>query len=420
MEYTSQKYVLIYCLTDKSIAIVHVDDVVGWNSDEFEKLKICRRVELRVKNDDSMIKVLVLQCGANYDALKETLKFVSEMKRKKQTINFIQTYFNPVRGLNRQRLPPVYPLHTASEDSNLDTDFCSESVATHNQESVCKSVALKPLPPLKPFNFHFKQTSSNENNIQASPNFSSTNSSFQLNVSSNSDSQAILSPRDSSDASLLRMHESMIDVCNRLNVEPFSAQGHFLMNAYVLRELSSIQLKLTNIEQRQARLEARVVSDPVDQICQIQFPIFTFRLQYSDVEKHPKNMLSWMKLEGGVTAHDHISRVLNKLLSHGLQEVINRPGTHGKLKFFDHLENLLKISTVHFFPGITAKEIELKVARFFNNARDRSGGRLLRFKKKAEVSIEEEKDNDSEVRSEEDNENDNDFRQKRRKTFSNN
>ena len=46
-----------YCLHDKSISIIHVDDVIGWTQEEFEKLKIRRRVELMVNNDDSMNKV---------------------------------------------------------------------------------------------------------------------------------------------------------------------------------------------------------------------------------------------------------------------------------------------------------------------------------------------------------------------------
>ena len=44
---------LIYYLHNKSIHI----DVIGWTPEEYEKLKICRRVELRMKNDDNMIKV---------------------------------------------------------------------------------------------------------------------------------------------------------------------------------------------------------------------------------------------------------------------------------------------------------------------------------------------------------------------------
>ena len=57
IEYVCQKYVLTYCLRDKSISIVHVDDVIGWTQEEFEKLKICRRVELIVNNHDSMNKI---------------------------------------------------------------------------------------------------------------------------------------------------------------------------------------------------------------------------------------------------------------------------------------------------------------------------------------------------------------------------
>nr|XP_047124900.1 uncharacterized protein LOC124807238 isoform X1 [Hydra vulgaris]XP_047124901.1 uncharacterized protein LOC124807238 isoform X1 [Hydra vulgaris] len=139
IEYVCQKYVLTYRKHDKSISIVHVDDVIGWTQEEFEKLKICRRVKLMV---------LVLQCATSYEGLKDTLKFVFEMKRKKQTIGFIQTHFNPVRGLNRQRLPPVYPLYTASEGSNFNTDP-SDSIALHNQDTAAEAVALKPLSPLK-------------------------------------------------------------------------------------------------------------------------------------------------------------------------------------------------------------------------------------------------------------------------------
>ncbi|XP_065658576.1 uncharacterized protein LOC136083096 [Hydra vulgaris] len=220
---------LIYYLHDKSIAIVHIDDVIGWTPEEFEKLKICRRVELKVNNDD--MKVLVLQCAANYDALKETSKFVVEMKRKKQTISFIQTHFNPARGLNRQRLPPVYPPHTASEDSVFDTDLPSQSMTPHSKD---KSFSLKPLPPLKTPTFPVTLKSLSENKISMSqsplPNLDcirtslnlSDAPSFQLPVSS---IQPILSHRDSSDLSLLRMHDSMLGVCSRLKVEPFSSQG---------------------------------------------------------------------------------------------------------------------------------------------------------------------------------------------------
>nr|XP_047124902.1 uncharacterized protein LOC124807238 isoform X2 [Hydra vulgaris] len=149
IEYVCQKYVLTYRKHDKSISIVHVDDVIGWTQEEFEKLKICRRVKLMV---------LVLQCATSYEGLKDTLKFVFEMKRKKQTIGFIQTHFNPVRGLNRQRLPPVYALHnqdTAAEAvalkplSPLKTQkFPVSYKALHNQDMATEAVALKPLPPL--------------------------------------------------------------------------------------------------------------------------------------------------------------------------------------------------------------------------------------------------------------------------------
>ena len=49
-----------------------------------------------------------------------------------------------------------------------------------------------------------------------------------------------------------------------------------------------------------------------------------------------------MKLEGGLTANEHISRVLNKLLALELQQNINRTGSNGKHKFLDNLENLVK------------------------------------------------------------------------------
>ena len=57
LDYVCQKYVLTYGLHDKSISIVHVDDVIGWTQEEFEKLKICKIVELMVNNDDSLNKV---------------------------------------------------------------------------------------------------------------------------------------------------------------------------------------------------------------------------------------------------------------------------------------------------------------------------------------------------------------------------
>ena len=55
------------------------------------------------------------------------------------------------------------------------------------------------------------------------------------------------------------------------------------------------------------------------------------------------------------------------------------------------------------------------MARFFNNARDRSGGRLRRGLKKTDVSIEEDKDDDSNEGSEEDT--DNDPQQKKTEDF---
>ena len=57
-----------------------------------------------------------------------------------------------------------------------------------------------------------------------------------------------------------------------------------------------------------------------------------------------------------------------------------------------------------FFPGTTTKEIELKVVKFLNKARDRSGGRLRRGLKKTDVSIED-RDDDSNEGSEEDTDN---------------
>ena len=66
------------------------------------------------------------------------------------------------------------------------------------------------------------------------------------------------------------------------------------MNAYILRELTSIQSKLNNLEQRQERLEARVCSVPdKHNTSNIQFPVFTSLLQYSEIAKHPKNMVSF-------------------------------------------------------------------------------------------------------------------------------
>ncbi|XP_065668454.1 uncharacterized protein LOC136088524 [Hydra vulgaris] len=409
LDYVCQKYVLTYGLHDKSISIVHVDDVIGWTQEEFEKLKICKRVELMVNNDDSLNKVLVLQCASSYEGLKETLKFVFEMKRKKQTISFIQTHFNPVRGLNRQRLPPVYPLHTASEGSNFDTDH-SDSIAPYSQNTAAEAVVLMPLPPLKSQKFPAThKVPSVQLHLSTQPIVSNV---------SQTDIQSISSPHDFSDTSLLRMNDSMLGVCSRLNIEPFSAQGQFLMNAYILRELTSIQSKLNNLEQRQqGRLEARVCSVSIDQnSSNTQFPVFT-SLQYSEVAKHTKDMLSWMKLEGGLTANEHISRVLNKLLALELQQNINRTGSNGKHKFLDNLENLVKTSTIHFFPGTTTKEIELKVARFFNNARDRCGGRLQRGLKKTDVLIEQDIDCASNEGSEVDSYND--PQPKKRKTFLN-
>ncbi|XP_047125815.1 uncharacterized protein LOC124807686 isoform X1 [Hydra vulgaris] len=297
-------------------------------------------------------------------------------------------------------LKPLPPLKTQKSPVSYK--------ALHNQDMATEAVASKPLPSLK---------SQKLSGLHKVP-------SVQLPLSiqpivsnvTRTDIQSISSPHYFSDTSLLRMHDSMLDVCSRLNVEPFSAQGQFPMNAYILRELTSIQSKLNNLEQRQGRLEARVCSVPIDQnTSNIQFPVFTSPMQYSEVAKHPKDMLSWMKLEGGMTVNDHISRVLNKLLTHDLQRNINRTGSHGKLKFFDNLENLLKTSTIHFFPGTTTKEIELKVARFFNNARDRSGGRMQRSLKKTDVSIEEDKDDVSNEGSEEGS--DNETQQKKRKTF---
>ncbi|XP_065643854.1 uncharacterized protein LOC136075241 isoform X2 [Hydra vulgaris] len=439
LDYACQKYVLTYGLHDKSISIVHVDDVIGWTQEEFEKLKICKRVELMVNNDDSLNKVLVLQCASSYEGLKETLKFVFEMKRKKQTISFIQTHFNPVRGLNRQRLPPVYPLHTASEGSNFDTDH-SDSIAPYSQNTAAEAVVLMPLPPLKIKKFlgahkapHNQDTAAEAVVLKPLPplksqKFPATHKvpSVQLHLStqpivsnvSQTDIQSISSPHDFSDTSLLRMNDSMLGVCSRLNIEPFSAQGQFLMNAYILRELTSIQSKLNNLEQRQGRLEARVCSVSIDQnSSNTQFPVFTSLLQYSEVAKHPKDMLSWMKLEEGLTANEHISRVLNKLLALELQQNINRTGSNGKHKFLDNLENLVKTSTILFFPGTTTKEIELKVARFFNNARDRCGGRLQRGLKKRDVLIEQDIDCASNEGSEVDSYND--PQPKKRKTFLN-
>ena len=70
--------------------------------------------------------------------------------------------------------------------------------------------------------------------------------------------------------------------------------GQFLMNAYILRELTSIQSKLNNLEQRQGRLEARVCSVSIDQnSSNTQFPVFTSLLQYSEVAKHPKDMVNF-------------------------------------------------------------------------------------------------------------------------------
>ncbi|XP_065647528.1 uncharacterized protein LOC136077047 [Hydra vulgaris] len=45
-------------------------------------------------------------------------------------------------------LPPVYPLHTASEGSNFDTDH-SDSIAPYSQNTAAEAVVLMPLPPLK-------------------------------------------------------------------------------------------------------------------------------------------------------------------------------------------------------------------------------------------------------------------------------
>ncbi|XP_065668853.1 uncharacterized protein LOC136088623 isoform X2 [Hydra vulgaris] len=259
--------------------------------------------------------------------------------------------------------------------------------APHNQDTAAEAVVLKPLPPLKSQKFPAThKVPSVQLHLSTQPIVSNV---------SQTDIQSISSPHDFSDTSLLRMNDSMLGVCSRLNIEPFSAQ-----------------------EQRQGRLEARVCSVSIDQnSSNTQFPVFTSLLQYSEVAKHPKDMLSWMKLEGGLTANEHISRVLNKLLALELQQNINRTGSNGKHKFLDNLENLVKTSTIRFFPSTTTKEIELKVARFFNNARDRCGGRLQRGLKKTDVLIEQDIDCASNEGSEVDSYND--PQPKKRKTFLN-
>nr|XP_012564971.1 uncharacterized protein LOC105849185 [Hydra vulgaris] len=105
------------------------------------------------------------------------------------------------------------------------------------------------------------------------------------------------------------------------------------MSAYIFCELNYIQFKLTSLEQRQEKLEERFCNDPVDQnISQIQFPIFNSLLQYSEVKKHPKNMLSWMMLEGGLTFHHHILLIM--LLTHAIQKRSTSPKICLKLQLF--------------------------------------------------------------------------------------
>lgn len=94
--------------------------------------------------------------------------------------------------------------------------------------------------------------------------------------------------------------------------------------------------------------------------------------------KTEKDSRIWFCIDSGDPGFRHIDHCykVHTLLSY-------RPRTQLILQLYFVIS--LAASTIASFPAVTHKDVELIVARYLNNARDRNGGRVERSKKTAGV-----------------------------------
>jgi len=81
---------------------------------------------------------------------------------------------------------------------------------------------------------------------------------------------------------------------------------------------------------------------------------------------------------GGANPKEAVRRAIGALMLNELQRLFNRTGSKGRQSFLE-LEKLLKAAIMPSIP-CTEKDIEVNIAGYLTNARDRDGGRHKRTK----------------------------------------
>ena len=177
----------------------------------------------------------------------------------------------------------------------------------------------------------------------------------------------------------MRVHQQLRSMCRRANVDPDSTSGLMFVQALNLRQITNLSARVHKLENQQQQQQQQQLHTSRSEVIRLsREPLLETREELARLDDLDQRTRAWISSVGGNSAKDHVTRVLNGLLSTSLQCEINRTGGFGKMRFPAFLETIVSDSCRSLFPSETITSVEKLIIRFFKNASDRAGGRKQR------------------------------------------
>lgn len=385
------KFILLYFGQDKTFDI---RKRVETSFDEllYEELKANNTVKIKCPYDGDLCTGIIIQVGENLDNMKPYQDQCVFYKNQNYSIEKIlrMNEFPRINLGARARLRSrnhVFrdqcPTTTEISDTEDDSDHFSNSQTLSFPSTAVVTSPPKLLPPpILPTTSRFTSTKNTKFINTSTTNFlDSTPSAKKIlptskSATSFSTNDVIMSSGSNSrlfTPDILTLANEIEENMKLQGVALYSVEGIVHLNLLILRELrkqrghSTSQLKSDYLQHISNLLPLQNVEE-----------YNSFKLKLSD-DSFKKDVVTFLKKNGGDNYKDSVRRCINQLLSSSFQSSFNRSGKDygdcrkkncSKLAFTEGLESLIK-DVVVCMPDATSAKIEKKVEAYLKDSKRR-------------------------------------------------